>query len=50
MATIGYGDIIPMNNLEVTFTTITVFIASGLFAYTLNSIGTIFSNLNEEEK
>jgi hypothetical protein len=50
MATIGYGDIIPTNNSEVAFTTITVFIASGLFAYTLNSIGTIFTNLNEENK
>lgn len=48
MATIGYGDITPTNNLEVLFTTMTVFITSGLFAYTLNSIGTIFSNLNEE--
>lgn len=50
MATIGYGDITPSNNMEVIFTTITVFIASGLFAYTLNSIGTIFTNLNEEKK
>ncbi len=50
MATIGYGDIVPTNNLEVIFTTVTVFIASGIFAYTLNSIGTIFTNLNEEKK
>jgi cyclic nucleotide gated channel alpha 1 len=50
MATIGYGDITAANNFEVLFSTITVFIASGLFAYTLNSIGTIFTNLNEEKK
>jgi hypothetical protein len=49
MATIGYGDITPTNDLEVLFSTITVFIASGLFAYTLNSIGTIFTNLNIEK-
>lgn len=48
MATIGYGDIIPTNNLEIIFTTLTVFIASGIFAYTINSIGLIFNNLNEE--
>jgi cyclic nucleotide gated channel alpha 1 len=50
MATIGYGDITPTNNTEIFFATITMFIASGVFAYTLNSIGTIFNNLNEEKK
>lgn len=50
MATIGYGDITPTNNTEVLFATLTVFIASGLFAYTLNSISIIFNNLNEEDK
>lgn len=50
MATIGYGDITPTNDNEVVFATITMFIASGVFAYTLNSIGTIFGNLNEEKK
>jgi hypothetical protein len=50
MATIGYGDITPTNNYEVLFSTLTVFFASGLFAYTLNSVSTIFNNLNEESK
>lgn len=50
MTTIGYGDITPKNNTEILFATIIVFIASGVFAYTLNSIGTILGNIEEEEK
>lgn len=50
MATVGYGDITPSNRIEVSFCTVTVFIACGVFAYFLNSISVIFGNLNEEVK
>lgn len=50
MVTVGYGDVTPVNDAEILFCTITMFIASGVFAYTINSIGSIFGNLNEEKK
>lgn len=39
MVTVGYGDITPKNNLELLFANITMFLACGVFAYSVNSIG-----------
>ncbi len=50
MATVGYGDITPTNNIEVVFCTVAVFIVCGTFAYSLNAIGVILGNINEEYK
>jgi hypothetical protein len=41
MVTVGYGDITPKNNLEILTTNITMFVASGVFAFSVNSIGII---------
>jgi len=45
MITVGYGDIVPTNTVERGFAVIMTLIACGVFAYTVNSIGTIISNL-----
>lgn len=49
MATVGYGDIAPTNSLEQLFCIFTVLSASGLFGYSINTIGSIFSELNKHE-
>lgn len=46
MVTVGYGDITPQNTKERLLTMCSMLIASGVFAYTLNSIGTIVSRYN----
>ena len=43
MITIGYGDIIPGTNLERLFATFSMIFASGLFGYTMNSMGTVIA-------
>ena len=46
MITVGYGDITPKNTCERIYTMVAMIIASGMFSYTLNSIGTIVSRYN----
>lgn len=46
MITVGYGDIIPKTTGERMYTMVAMIIASGMFSYTLNSIGTIVSRYN----
>jgi hypothetical protein len=41
MSTVGYGDISPTNNPEYIVCTLSMLIAGGVFAYSVNSIGTI---------
>ncbi len=41
MVTVGYGDITPKNNLELATANITMFVACGVFAFSVNSIGII---------
>lgn len=41
MITVGFGDISPTTNLETFFCIITMLIACGVFAYCVNTIGTI---------
>lgn len=43
MTTVGYGDILPTNNNERIVCMLAMFIASGVFAYTMNKIGTAIS-------
>lgn len=38
MTTIGYGDITPVNPIEIGFTLFVMLICSALFGFTLNSI------------
>ena len=46
MITVGYGDITPINDIEYIFSIFTMMIACGVFAYSVNQIGTIFKNIN----
>jgi hypothetical protein len=39
MITVGYGDIVPKTSGERIFTIFIMILASGVFAYTMNSIG-----------
>ena len=39
MITVGYGDITPKNNIELLFANLTMFLACGVFAFSINSIG-----------
>lgn len=50
MNTVGYGDITPKNIYEKIFVTIFTSIACGFFAYTLNSIGVIVTDIAKREK
>lgn len=46
MITVGYGDIIPMTTNERIYTMLAMSVASGVFSYTLNSIGSLVSRYN----
>ena len=45
MNTVGFGDITPQNPLEVGFVIVFIFVACGIFAYSINSIGIIVSDI-----
>lgn len=47
MTTVGYGDIIPANEYEACFVSITIFISGFIYAYILNSIGLILNEMNK---
>ena len=49
MNTVGYGDITPMNTKEKLFSIVFTYIACGVFAYTLNSIGFIVKEIAKRE-
>ncbi len=44
MLTIGYGDITPKTNTEIIVCIVMMFIACGVFGFTLNSINQIFDS------
>ena len=46
MITVGYGDIVPVNNIERIFVIIITLISCGVFAYSVNSIGTIVASIS----
>lgn len=50
MVTVGYGDITPTNNYELICANVTMFIACGVFAFSINAIGIVLSNMNESRK
>lgn len=45
MSTVGYGDITPINNYEIGFVVISMLSSSVIFAYSLNTIGSIISEI-----
>lgn len=50
MVTVGYGDITAKNPLEVVCSIVLMFVASVIFAYSINSIGNILNNLNVQHQ
>lgn len=49
IVTVGYGDIIPKNEFEVLVSILVILIGCGVFAYSLNSLGTIISDMNRDQ-
>ncbi|CAD8140039.1 unnamed protein product [Paramecium octaurelia] len=47
MTTVGYGDLTPANHEEALFCVCTMFIASVVFAYSINTIGRIITEMNK---
>lgn len=41
MITVGYGDIVPVSDIETIVAILSMLIACGVFAYTVNAIGMI---------
>lgn len=39
MVTVGYGDITPLNEYERLLSVVTILLACGIFAYSINEIG-----------
>ncbi|KAL4505166.1 hypothetical protein ABPG72_016233 [Tetrahymena utriculariae] len=50
MITVGYGDIVPSNNLERVVSVGTMLISCVIFAYTISQIGQIFSDLFSQDR
>lgn len=49
MVTVGYGDITPQNDLEMFSANLTMFVACGVFAFSVNSIGIVLQNINDSK-
>ena len=49
MNTVGFGDITPTNKLEVSFCVVFIFLACGIFAYSINSIGIILTDISKQQ-
>jgi hypothetical protein len=49
MITVGYGDILPKNSMEVLVNIFTMLVSCGVYAYLLNKVGTIFEKLSFED-
>lgn len=45
MITVGYGDITPKNDYELLCVNLTMFLACGVFAFSINSIGVMVNNI-----
>ncbi|CAD8093113.1 unnamed protein product [Paramecium sonneborni] len=50
MVTVGYGDVVPQNIYEVICAIIMIFFASVVFAFSINAIGVIFSNIDLQKQ
>ena len=49
MITVGYGDIVPANQIEITYSVCMMFISSGMFAYALNKSGGILQEMYKKD-
>ena len=45
MVTVGYGDVTPKTSLELFFGIFSIFFACGMFAFSLNTIGSILTEI-----
>ena len=43
MITVGYGDIVPITSAEKIYVIVMTLISAGVFAYSINTIGSIFT-------
>ncbi|KAL4468882.1 hypothetical protein ABPG72_009152 [Tetrahymena utriculariae] len=50
MTTVGYGDIVPTNQIETMVSIFMMLFSSGVFAFTLNQIGMILTEMYSEVK
>lgn len=50
MATIGYGDIVPITQNEIIFSIFALLVSCAMFAYTVGSIGVLISEITEDER
>jgi hypothetical protein len=41
MTTVGFGDILPKNNIEVIAVIVAMYVSGWIFSYSLNTIGQI---------
>lgn len=46
ITTIGYGDVVPENTLERSFTTVIMFLGAAMFAYIISQVSNIAGELN----
>lgn len=49
MSTVGYGDLIPMNRSEVIFVACITILCSCVFAFCINTIGNMLSDISQRE-
>lgn len=47
MITVGYGDLVPRNPLEIITLTLVMFLGCGVFGFMINQIGSIASDINQ---
>ncbi|KAL4439559.1 hypothetical protein ABPG74_003961 [Tetrahymena malaccensis] len=50
MATLGYGDIVPLTTYERLFVIIVVLASCGLFGYSINLIGELVKDMNKDKE
>ena len=50
MITLGYGDIIPKNDIEMIFVTFTTLFSCIIFAVTTNTIGEILKEMGRKKQ
>ena len=50
MISVGYGDVTAKNYIECTFSIVTMFVTGIMYAYSLNSIGNIITEINLKSK
>lgn len=49
MITVGFGDIVPINTYEKIYVIFMTLVSCGVFAYAVNTIGRIFSDIAQRE-